>query len=151
MADRSTLFGHILVVCAGNLSRSPLAEALLRTRLAAVGRRPQIASAGLIADLGQPAEELTETLARGHGIDLSAHRSRPLEPDMLRRADLVLTMEQEQRRQMLAMAPLAAGKLYLLGHWIGSEIADPYLQDWAAHERTYAQIAAAVESWLPRL
>ncbi len=151
MADRHPLFGRILIVCAGNLCRSPLAEALLRARLSAAGRITEVGSAGLIAALGHPPDELTEAVARHHGLDLSAHRSRPLEPEMIRRADLVLTMEQDQRRQMLSLTPLAAGKLYLLGHWTGSEIADPYLQDWPAHERAYAQIAAAVDAWLPRL
>lgn len=151
MSDFHPLFRRILVVCAGNLCRSPLAEALLREGLRARGRATEVASAGLIAAIDQPAEELTASVARRHGIDLSDHRSRPLEPAAIRAADLVLAMEQAQRRLILELAPLAAGKVYLLGHWTVGDIADPYLLDWPAHERTYKQIAAAVDAWLPRL
>jgi protein-tyrosine phosphatase len=151
IATRHPLFGHILIVCAGNICRSPVAEALLRVQLAAAGRDTELKSAGLVAELGRPADAMTAAVARRHGLDLSAHRSRPLEPEMIRAADLVLTMEQGQRGQMLALAPLAAGKLYLLGHWTGGEIPDPYLGDWADYERAYLQIAEAVAAWLPRL
>lgn len=151
MTDRPPLFRRILVVCAGNLCRSPLAEALLRARLASLGQSRELGSAGLIAIPGQPADELTAALASRHGLDLSEHRSRPLWPELIRDADLVLTMERSQRRQILMLAPLSAGKVYLLGHWQAGEIPDPYMQDWPAYERAYAQIAQAVESWLPRL
>lgn len=151
MADRHPIFRRILVVCAGNICRSPIAEALLRARLANLGRATEIASAGIIAISGDRADELTSQVAALHGIDLSDHRARAFKPEMIRSSDLVLVMEQEQRREILGRLPLAAGKVFLLGHWAGTEIPDPYMEDWATHERTFTQIAEAVEAWLPRL
>jgi protein-tyrosine phosphatase len=65
------LFHHLLVLCAGNLCRSPLAEALLRARLARAGKGIEVASAGLIAAVGEPADEMTRLVAAGRGLDLS--------------------------------------------------------------------------------
>ncbi|WP_295413403.1 low molecular weight protein-tyrosine-phosphatase [uncultured Thiodictyon sp.] len=145
------MFRHLLVVCTGNLCRSPLAEALLRARLARAGRTIEVASAGLMARLRDPADETTCLVAAEHGLDLSAHASRPIEPELIRWADLVLVMEQAQRRELLDMAPTAAGKVYLLGHWSEGEIADPYRRGRDAAETAYAQIDVAVEAWLARL
>ena len=145
------MFDHILILCAGNLCRSPLAEALLRARLAREGKPIEVGSAGLIADLGDPADEMARVVASGHGLDLAAHRSRPVDPELVRWADLILVMEQVHRRHLLALAPTAAGKVYLLGHWGGIEIPDPYCQGREAFEAVYDQIATAVELWLVRL
>jgi len=145
------LFHHLLVLCAGNLCRSPLAEALLRARLARAGKGIEVASAGLIADLGEPADEMTALVAARQGLDLSGHASRPVDPGLVRWADLVLVMEEAQRRHLLELAPSAVGKVVLLGRWTGGEIQDPYGQGRAAAETAYAQIEAAVEAWLARL
>lgn len=145
------MFRHLLVVCTGNLCRSPLAQALLRERLARAGRPIEVVSAGLMAGPCYPADETTALVAAEHGLDLSAHESRPLAPELIRWADLVLVMEQAQRRHLLELAPTAAGKVYLLGHWTGGEIEDPYGRGRDAGETAYDQIEAAVEAWLARL
>jgi protein-tyrosine phosphatase len=145
------MFQNILVLCAGNICRSPLAEALLRERAPLAGKAIEVGSAGLVAIFGDPADEMAQVVAAGHGLDLSAHRARPIDPQLIRWADLVLMMEQSHRRHLLDLAPAAAGKVYLLGHWSGSEIRDPYRQGRAAFEAAYEQIEAAVEQWLPRL
>ncbi|WP_295447643.1 low molecular weight protein-tyrosine-phosphatase [uncultured Thiodictyon sp.] len=145
------MFRHLLVVCTGNLCRSPLAEALLRVRLARAGRTIEVASAGLMAGLRDPADETTCLVAAEHGLDLSAHESRVITPELIRWANLVLVMEQAQRRHLLELAPTAAGKVYLLGHWSGGEIADPYGRGRDAGETAYNQIEAAVDAWLARL
>ena len=103
------LFRHLLFVCSGNLCRSPVAEALFRTRLASAGREIAVASAGLIALPGESADETICLAAARRGLDLSGHRSRPLDPALLRWADLVLVMEDEQRRLLRSLVPEATG------------------------------------------
>jgi protein-tyrosine phosphatase len=145
------MFDHILILCAGNLCRSPLAESLLRARLAREGKRIEVGSAGLVAALGDPADEMTRVVAAGHGLDLEAHRSRPVDAGLVQWADLILVMEQVHRHHLVGMFPAAAGKVYLLGHWGGIEIPDPYRQELEVYEAVYNQIEAAVELWLVRL
>ena len=80
---------HILVVCVGNICRSPMAEALLRDAL----REQQditVESAGLGALVDHPASEHAVTLMRERGLDISGHRARQITPDMVHAADLVL-------------------------------------------------------------
>lgn len=145
------LFRHLLILCAGNLCRSPVAEALVRERSAVEGRAIEVASAGLMALDGEPADEMMCLVAARHGLDLSGHRSRPLDPALLRWADLVLVMEEEQRRHLLGWFPVAGGKVALLGRWTGGEIPDPFGSGRDAAERAYERIAAAVAAWLARL
>ena len=82
----------VLFVCTGNTCRSPLAEALLR--LEAGRRHVDIAasSAGTFAATGAPASAHSIMAAGRRGADLSSHRSRGLNSDMLEEADLVLAM-----------------------------------------------------------
>jgi deoxyribodipyrimidine photolyase-related protein len=111
----------------------------------------QYADGGLMAAVDDPADEMIRLVAAGHGLDLSAHRSRPIDPELMRWADLVLVMEGDHRRHLLQLAPSSAGKVYLLGHWGGIEIPDPYRQGREVCEAVYHQIATAVELWLLRL
>jgi protein-tyrosine phosphatase len=66
---------------------------------------------------------------------------------MLSEADLVLVMDRGQRKVVRAMAPLARGKVFLLGEWTRDEIPDPYGKDLGAFRRSLALIRDAVSSW----
>lgn len=140
----------ILILCVGNICRSPMAAALVGQALA---DRPgaRVHSAGVAALAGAPADPLVQILLADRGLDLSGHRARAVAPPMVRTADLILVMEDTQRRFLLSAEPAAAGKTFLLGHWTETEIADPFMQPRAAYERALAEIDAAVAAWLPRL
>jgi len=71
--------------------------------------------------------------------------------EMLYWADLVLVMEEEHRSALRKREPSAAGKVFLLGHWIGAQIPDPYLKDLSVFEDTLDSIDRAVASWEARL
>lgn len=145
------MFRKILVICTGNICRSPLAEELLRQRMAATGKTADIRSAGTGALIGHPAEDTTQALASGHQVDLSAHRAQQLGLEHTRWADLILVMEKHHLEDTLALDPAARGKTFLIGHWLGTSIPDPYRRDEAAHLMAYRQISDAVDSWLQRL
>lgn len=140
------MFNRILIVCVGNICRSPMAEFLLRDQLAC----PDIcvASAGLGALVGHPPDHHATALLRERGIDASAHRARQLERVMLRDADLVLVMERSHLRAVTRMAPEASGKLFLLRHWVGADdVPDPYRQTRQVFEHACALIEHGVSSW----
>lgn len=141
------VFNRILIVCVGNVCRSPIAEFLLRDRLA--GRDIHIASAGLGALVGHPVEGHAMALLHEHGIDASSHRARQLEPVMLREVDLVLAMERRHVRAAARLAPEASGKVFLLRRWLdGGDVPDPHLQSRQVFENVYAQIDQGISSWL---
>ena len=120
----------VLFVCTGNLCRSPMAEALLRARLASDEERRhwQIDSAGVWTVDGRPASTLAiEEMAR-RGIDLSAHRSRSVTGELMCEADLVLAMTQSHVAALEAAFPERASKIHLMSAMVDKafDINDPY-------------------------
>jgi protein-tyrosine phosphatase len=128
-----------------------MAEALLVHALGARRRNADVRSAGLDALVGHPADEAVQRLMLRRGIDVSSHRAAQVSRDMLHWADLVLVMEETHRAELRLMQPSVAGKVFLLGHWISTEIPDPYLKAESVFEETLALIDRAVASWVERL
>jgi protein-tyrosine-phosphatase len=92
-----------------------MAEGLMRHELAQ--RRchdVEVASAGTWAGFGHPATPEAISAAAALGVDIASHRSRPLEADELRRADLIVAMTSVHVKEILNVAPEAASKLVLL-------------------------------------
>lgn len=146
----STMPGRILLVCVGNVCRSPMAECLLRDRLG----EPAIVveSAGLAALAGQPADPHAESVLDAHGLSANAHVARQLDEAMIDAADLVLVMEKTQILAVHALAPNAIGKTFLLGKWLGAvDIPDPFRHRQEQFEHVYRMIEMAVDSWCARL
>src|SRR5690606_15088095 len=95
----------ILLVCSGNTCRSPLAAAMLR---AALAERPapgevRVGSAGTGAWDGAPASEGSYLVALERGLDLSTHRARMLTTQLVREADLILTMTTAHSHRVIDM------------------------------------------------
>lgn len=146
------MFEQVLVICVGNICRSPMGEALLAQGLHNAGHdRIQVTSAGLSALAGQPADLMAQALMRREGIDISAHRARQLTPVMISEADLILVMEAEHRRAVEFMSPSARGKVYRLGEWRKADVPDPYRQSEEMFQSALILIKHFVADWLPKL
>ncbi|MEO8778068.1 MAG: low molecular weight protein-tyrosine-phosphatase [Rhodanobacter sp.] len=149
------MFKQVLVVCLGNICRSPTAEFLLRERLQQSDSHPygvQVASAGLTAMVGRPMEATAAQVLREHGVDGGSHRARQLTPTMLRDSDVVLVMERAHVAEVRRVAPEFGGKVFLLGKWqANASIPDPYGQRREAFDRAYRLIERGVTGWLPHL
>lgn len=147
------MFQHILVVCTGNICRSPVAAAMLAAALP--GSR--VSSAGLGALVGHGVEPTARELAEGDGLDLADHQARQLSGTMLAEADLILVMSEGQRHAVADLAPEALGKTMLLGKWLdagrgrGREIPDPYRKSREVFEHVHQLLGQATNEWARRL
>jgi protein-tyrosine phosphatase len=107
---------HVLVICTGNICRSPMAEAFLRSaferRFAADA--PTVDSAGTQGWEGSPAQAGSIVAAREREVDIEDHVARRVTEPMVEGADLVLTMAGEHRDEIAGSVPAAAGRTFTL-------------------------------------
>lgn len=144
----SVSFHRILVVCVGNICRSPTAEVLLRQLLP----RHDIRSAGLAAVSQADMDPRARAVAEARGLVCPPHQACQLTPALCVQADLILVMETRHRDAVSQLCPSARGKTFLLGQGQPvAEIADPFRQDASAFEHTYDQLHAACLAWAQRL
>ena len=142
--------GSVLVVCVGNICRSPMAEALLRKELEEK-TNVSVASAGLGALAGHAASEHAIELMAERGLDISGHRARQLTPDLVAESDLILVMESGHRRALHDVEPAARGKIHRLCEWQDEDVPDPYRQPREAFESALALIDKGVAGWVERI
>lgn len=140
----------ILVVCTGNICRSPMAAGLLRDRLesAALAGDYKVRSAGTWAAAGSPPTEYACQVMARRGIDITHHRSRDIGPRDIAEADLILVMTAAHREAILAEFPDARSKTYLLSQMIGKsfDIADPVGSSLAHYEYCAEDLSAIIDA-----
>jgi protein-tyrosine phosphatase len=137
----------LLVVCEGNICRSPMAQGLLRARLP--GCRVQ--SAGLNAVIGAPADPIATSLLRDRGIDIEAHRATQITRKMCLDCDMVLVMDRDQRRRLEDMYPETCGRVFRLAEFADADVPDPYRQPEKAFRHALMIIDEGVTRWVQRI
>lgn len=105
----------VLVVCTGNVCRSPLAERLLQSGLdeSAPGQF-SISSAGTHGLSGCGAEPKIDELAALHGLSMSGFTARELTPGLINEAHLILTLARNHRSHIVQLAPAALKRTFTL-------------------------------------
>ena len=142
------MFHSVLVVCVGNICRSPLGERVLAERLPGL----RIASAGLAAVVGQGADASAALVAAEIGVDLGGHVARQLTAEIGSAHDLILVMEPGHRDEVFRRFPSLSGRVMLFDQWTGGQgVPDPYGKPLDVHRKTRALIVAAAEPWIARL
>jgi protein-tyrosine phosphatase len=145
------MFNNILIVCVGNICRSPMAEYLLQQRIKTKGIDTRVSSAGLGALVGHEADEYAIEVMREHGVDGTAHRARQLDDDIVKQNDLILVMEHWQKKEIESLFPYARGRVHLLGKWDDKEISDPYKKPKKAFIDAFEKINNACDKWCKKL
>lgn len=138
---------RILVVCIGNICRSPMAEGLIRQAVPEV----QITPAGMSALVAHGADPIAVQIMAGIGVDISAHRARMLTEAIARDADLILVMDEQQKQQLASQYPYARGKVFKLGEAARQDIPDPYRQDTEVFRTVFSMIENGVTEWVKRI
>ncbi|HIF9179500.1 TPA: low molecular weight phosphotyrosine protein phosphatase [Photobacterium damselae] len=146
------MFNNILVICVGNICRSPSGERILQALLP----NKNIASAGIGTAKsglsGKPADKMAAAVAEEHGYSLEGHQAQQLTSRLIRDYDLILVMEKEHIEAVTNIVPEARGKIMLFGQWIGQQdIPDPYRQTREAFEHAYSLIELASKGWVKKL
>ena len=134
---------NILVVCVGNICRSPMAEYLLKQQY------PQlhIVSAGISGLTGHAADQKANLCMQRLGIDMSPHIAQKLNTELIKKADLILVMSQNQQKHLEQTWPFAKGKTFRLGHWRGRNVADPYQHEQLVFNETSQLIQDCISDW----
>ncbi|MEF3108405.1 protein tyrosine phosphatase [Raoultella sp. WB_B2P2-3] len=142
------MFDSILVVCTGNICRSPIGERLLRQAFP----NKRIDSAGVGALVNHAADTSAIRVAEKHGLSLEGHKGRQFTSSLGGQYDLVLVMERSHLEQVSQIAPEVRGKTMLFGHWLeGKEIPDPYRKSDEAFDSVYQLIDLASQLWAAKL
>ena len=149
---------RLLFVCSGNTCRSPLAEAIARRELeGGKWSGVEVRSAGTGAWDGSAASVGAAGAAVRHGLDLSAHRSTSLTPELVASADLILTMS---GHHLVRVVELGGGdRATLLTAFAAGEdpegvpdsVTDPFGQGDEEYERTFVLLDTLVKRALRRL
>lgn len=120
----------ILTVCTGNICRSPIAEGILKRRLAPASE-VLVSSAGTHAMEDNSPTEFAVLVSGEKGIDISNHRARRLDSRIIRESTFILCMERSHIEEVLSLDTCASGKVYNLADFSGTpgklrRISDPY-------------------------
>ncbi len=148
---------RVLLVCTGNICRSPIAHGVLLDRSERLmGGEIEVRSAGTWAGGGSPATPEAVAAAADLGIDISAHRSSRFTSDLAGWADIVITMTAEQAAEVKHEVPDAADKTFTLKSLVREtpadpDVADPLGLDASAYGEIAREIEGLIDDLLPTL
>lgn len=143
---------RVLFVCYGNTCRSPMAEGLLRRMINE--RCPEftgsiiVESAGMGAWEGDRASEKAVQVMQEIGVDLSGHRARRVNKDMISQADLIITVERHHCQELVEKYNEHRARITTLAELAGLEyrdISDPFGKDVEAYRKCRDELQEMLE------
>ncbi|WP_213991164.1 protein tyrosine phosphatase [Sodalis sp. dw_96] len=138
----------ILVVCMGNICRSPTGEFILKHLLP----NKIITSAGISALVNHTADSKAILAAKAHSINIEHHKGRQLTQKLCTGNDLILVMEKKHIEAVYNIAPESRGRVMLFGHWLKQvDIPDPYRKSDEMFELVYGLINDSAHQWAKML
>lgn len=149
-------YNSILFVCAANICRSPMAEGLFKDLLkknGLTGNSIAARSAGIGNTHGSDASDQAIHVMREKGLDISRHKARTINQEIVDGSDLVLCMSEEQTNSLRHSFPEAKEKFYLLTEFCGSrgDVEDPSGRPTRAFEECAGQLEGLLEVLLEKI
>lgn len=142
----------ILMVCLGNICRSPLAKYILEEKLGDIKNNIFVDSCGTAAyHIGESADERTIAIAKKYHIDISKHRARQFKKNDFETFDIIYAMDADNFNQLVYMADNYASKskikLFLEDAYPNKklDVPDPYYGDIESFDNTFKIIDNACE------
>lgn len=138
---------HVLFVCTGNTCRSPIAEGILKDIAKKKNLQVEVSSAGIFAHDGGNISTKAIEVMKQIGIDISDYRSKTIDEDRVREADIILTMGHSHKSFIEEKYEESKGKIFTLLEFVygfKSDIVDPYGGDLNMYRKTRDEIYQAI-------
>jgi protein-tyrosine phosphatase len=143
----------ILMVCLGNICRSPLAEGILKEKCKNAGLNWKVESAGTNGlHTGEPPHPLSQKLAKMNGIDISGQQSRLLIKEDFGRFDKIYAMAADvmEEMELIGKQSFEVAKVDLLLNECfpgeNKDVPDPWFGEEAGYHKVYDMIELACEA-----
>lgn len=145
---------NILIICTGNTCRSPMAEGIFKAFIKDNHLNIQTSSAGTFAFDGDKVSDHSVTALKKKGMDISNHKSTLVHEDLVIKADIILTMANSHKQNLIKKFPGIKNKVFLLNEYAFGEIKDiidPFGGGLRDYERARDEIYLAVEEIVKRI
>lgn len=140
----------VLFVCTGNSCRSPMAKALFKKMAEEQNLHVEVDSCGTATLVGMSASKDAIEALRREGIDISGHKSKPINKELVDWADLIFVMERRHLDRILEDFPEARAKVHLLSKYANDEekdIIDPI----GKPREVYEELLLTLKFYLPKV
>jgi protein-tyrosine phosphatase len=148
----------VLMVCLGNICRSPLAQGILEFNAQKMGVKIEVDSAGTSANhVGERPDPRSVAVGFAHGIDITYQRARQFVRDDFDRFDLIFVMDQSNYTDVLKLAPSKehADKVHLIRDeeqpGAHKNVPDPYYGEEDGFEAVFSMLDKSAKAFLSKL
>ncbi|WP_275692923.1 low molecular weight phosphotyrosine protein phosphatase [Burkholderia sp. Ax-1719] len=137
------MFSNVIILCHANVCRSPMAEALFKQIFPSI----RVTSAGFAVETGRLAAPFSVDAIKEWGIDISGHKATRITRNLVRDADLILTMSRKQVEDLHRMFPFSHGRVFRIGHFLDADIEDPVDCDFEKFRACRDLLEGAIARW----
>ena len=143
-------YSKLIFVCTGNTCRSPMAETIFKNL--DTNSDMKVCSRGLVVLFSEPSNPKAEMVLQNHNLILKNHVSKPLRQSEINEATLILTMTENQKKQVMQNFQLA-DNVYTIKEYVGEfgDVTDPYGGTLVDYEECYVELARLVKKTVYQL